>query len=933
MIKHLAHRSIAKRGGCLVPSSKDQPVYHPGGHSSSRNALTRIYSLLNTAAWGALLLCVGSFTVLSAQERSSSPQSMTLEQGWDLQSSAKLQAGGEVLSSTTYQPRGWLPVTVPTTVVAAMVKAKIYPDPTFGTNLRKFPGMDYPIGENFSTLPMAASSPFAVSWWYRKQFRLESTQGGHIELHFEGINYRANIWLNGHKLADTSTVAGSWQRYTFDITKLVKTGGENALAIEVFAPTEKDLAITFVDWNPMPPDKDMGIFRKVSLRFTGPVAIANQAAFSQVNSPANDEATLSVTSQASNTTDQPVKGVLRGRLGSVTFEKVVALGAHETQNVNFEADEFPQLHFHHPDLWWPTQMGTPHLYPLHMEFELNGRVSDSADTSVGIRQITSEVTSPTRRLFRINGKPILIRGGGWSTDFMLREDPRRMHAQLDYVQDMGLNTIRLEGRPETSDFYEETDRRGILVMAGWSCCDFWEKWPKWTTEDHAIAAASLRAQMYRLRSHPSLVMWLNGSDNQPPPDQEQVYLGIERELRWPNPILSSATAKLGTANAQNGVRMTGPYDYVAPSYWLEDHQENQPTHTCDLGGCGGAHGFNTETSSGPAIPPIESLRTMLGPGHLWPIDDVWKYHAGGGVFHELDNYTNALNARYGSADDAEDYARKSQMMAYEGIRAMFEAFSRNKYDATGVIQWMLNNSWPSDIWHLFDYYLRPGGGYFGAKTAMQPLHPMYSYVDHSIWVVSSQYKDAKGLTLTAKIYNLDMSEKLSRTVQLDAAADSTQHVFALPDTPGLSAVYFLRLSLTDNTGKLVGSNFYWLSTKPETIDWSKSNWYTTPSLTYADFTAINQLPKVHLEVSSANESTAAESMTRVTVRNPENTLAFGIRLKLENGNGGEEVLPALWEDNYFSLLPHESRTIAVRYRRDSLGSTKAVVEASGWNTK
>jgi exo-1,4-beta-D-glucosaminidase len=324
---------------------------------------------------------------------------------------------------------------------------------------------------------------------------------------------------------------------------------------------------------------------------------------------------------------------------------------------------------------------------------------------------------------------------------------------------------------------------------------------------------------------------------------------------------------------------------------------------------------------------------MLGPDHLWPIDDVWRFHAGGGVFHELDNYTAALNARYGAATDADDYARKSQMMAYEGIRAMFEAYSRNKYDATGVIQWMLNNSWPSDIWHLFDYYLRPGGGYFGAKTAMQPLHPMYSYVDRSVWVVSSQYKDAPGLTLNAKIYNLDMTEKFSRTVQLAANADSTQQVFALPYIEGLSTVYFLRLALTDSVGRIVGSNFYWLSTKPETIDWSKSNWYTTPSLTYADFTAINQLPKVHLQLSSMTESTGEESITRVTVRNPADTLAFGIRLKLDKGRGGEEVLPVMWEDNYFSLLPHETRTIAVTCRRDVLGSNNAVVEASGWNTK
>ncbi len=876
------------------------------------------------------LLCWAALSSLDAAvAQAHQANTVPLDEGWQLQSSAKVQGSGELLSSTRYKAPGWLPVRVPTTVVAAMVKAKIYPDPTFAMNLRNLPGMDYAIGKNFSKMPMQPASPFAVSWWYRKQFLLPaSSRGKHIALNLEGVNYRANLWLNGRRIADSSTIAGAWRRYAFDITPHVHTSGANVLAIEVFAPTERDLAITFVDWNPMAPDKDMGLFRKVFLSFSGPVALSNAAVFSQLNPPANDRAQLSITAQLRNTTDKSVAGVLRGSLGGLNFKKSVVLAASETKDV-----DFAPLLMDHPKLWWPAQMGTPYLYPLHVQMDVGGKISDTADTQVGIRQVTSEVTSQTRRLFRINGKPLLIRGGGWTMDLLLREDSRRLRDELDYVQDMGLNTIRLEGRPETSEFYEETDRRGILVLAGWSCCDFWEQWQNWTTETHAIAAASLRDQMHRLRGHASMLAWMNGSDNQPPPEQEQVYLDIEKTLRWPNPLFSSATAHLGIGGAQTGGRMTGPYDYVPPSYWLADSKENEPGHGCNLGGCGGAHGFNTETSSGPAIPPIESLRAMLGPDHLWPIDDTWRFHAGGGPFHELANYTNALGARYGPAASAEQYAEKSQMMAYEGIRAMFEAYSRNKYASTGVIQWMLNNAWPSVIWHLYDYYLRPGGGYFGAKIAMQPLHPIYSSVDKSIWVVSSQYKDAPGLSLEAKVYNLDMTEKFSRAIALKADADRTQQVFTLPEISNLSPVYFLKLALTDSRGKVVGSNFYWLSTKPETIDWSKSNWYTTPTLSFADYTALSQLPRVHLSVSATTERGTERSVTRVLVRNPGNSLAFGIRFKLEKGPRGAEILPALWEDNYIALLPHESRTIAVSYATRSLGSAQAAVEASGWNTQ
>jgi exo-1,4-beta-D-glucosaminidase len=242
---------------------------------------------------------------------------------------------------------------------------------------------------------------------------------------------------------------------------------------------------------------------------------------------------------------------------------------------------------------------------------------------------------------------------------------------------------------------------------------------------------------------------------------------------------------------------------------------------------------------------------------------------------------------------------------------------------------MLNNAWPSVIWHLYDFYLRPGGGYFGAKKAMEPLHPVYSYDDGSIWVVSSQYEDAKELKLTAKVFNLDMTEKFSQQATLDAAADSTNKVLTLKEIQDLSPTYFLALRLEDASGKLVGSNFYWLSTKPEMLDWEKSNWYTTPTVSYADYTALSQLPKVKLNVTSRNERKGHDAITHVTVENPSKNLAFFVRLKVNKT--GKEILPVLWEDNYFSLLPGEKREVSATYRASELGTAKPAVEVSGWN--
>ncbi len=879
---------------------------------------------------GIILLSFCSLIFCQEPRPAVSKATLPLTTGWSLQSSGKVDAKGEIIATSAFQPRGWYSVTVPTTVVAALVGHKAYPDPFFGLNLRSLPGVSYPVGANFSNLPMQQDSPFIVPWWYRKEFFLPASfKGKSIWLNFRGINYRANIWLNGRQIAKADDTAGAWRTYEFNITDSARPGRTNALAVQVFSPTDTDLAITFVDWNPAPPDKNMGLFRAVEVVTSGPVALRYPTVVSTLDSSGNGRAHLTVTAQLKNATNQAVKGTLKGRIESIEFSQEVELAAGESKDVTFTPEQFAQLEIEHPRLWWPAQMGKPELYTLSLEFSTGGRVSDSSQTKFGIREVRSEVLAANRRLFSINGKNILIRGGGWSPDMMLREDSQRLRDEFRYVRDMGLNTIRLEGKLETQEFFDLADEQGILVMAGWCCCDHWEHWAKWKSEDFAIAEKSLRDQIYRLRSHPSLVMWLNGSDNPPPPDVEQTYLKVEKELLWPNPVISSATAKLAVVTGESGVKMTGPYEYVAPGYWLTDSTDSG--RHCNQGGCGGAYGFNTETSMGPAAPPIESIRAMVGKDHLWPIDDWWNYHAGGGAFKDLHVFTEALNARFGNASSAADYAMKAQMQTYEGVRAMYEAYSRNKYVSTGVIQWMLNNAWPSMIWHLYDYYLRPGGGYFGAKKAMEALHPVYGYDDHSVWVISSQYADAKGLKLTTRVFNLDMTEKFSQQTLLDAPADSTAKILALPQIDGLSPTYFLALRLEDSSGKLVGSNFYWLSDKPETLDWEKSNWYTTPTASYADYTALAQLPKVKLRISDRTEPRGSEVVTHVTLENPSKSLAFFVRLKVDRGRGGEEILPVIWQDNYISLLPGEKRELTATYKTKDLGTARPTVEVGGWN--
>ena len=846
-----------------------------------------------------------------------------LTEGWAIQSSASTADKGDVLSTAGHATSGWYPTSVPSTVFAALVQNHVYPDPYFGMNLRSIPGVNYPIGQNFSNIEMPADSPFRPSWWYRTEFTLPKTpRGQHLWLHFDGINYRANVWLNGRQIAKSDSLVGMWRLFEFDVTDEARLGQANALAVEIFPPHPDDLALTWVDWNPAPPDKDMGIWRDVYVTTSGPVTLRYPRVATHFDQTSLATAHLTVIAEAHNATGQAVKGTLTGRIEKLSFSQEVDLAPGESKTVTFTPDKFPKLNVAHPRVWWPAKLGGQDLYDLDLQFKVGGKISDRAAQRFGIREITSELTDQGYRLFKINGRNILIRGGGWCMDMMLRPSPERDEAQLRYVLGMNLNTIRFEGKLESEEFLGLCDKYGILVLAGWCCCDHWERWRTWKQEDYTVATESLRDQLRRLGAHACLLDWLYGSDNPPVPKVEDMYLAVIKETQWPNPYQSSATERPTPGLGKTGVKMRGPYEYVPPDYWLED------TKT------GGAFGFSTEISPGPAVPPVASLKTFLPADHLWPIDEFWDFHAGGGEFRNLKVFTEAIERRYGKSDSLDDYVEKSQLITYEGERAMFEGYGRNKYRSTGVIQWMLNNAWPSVIWHLYDYTLRPAGGYFGAQKACEPLHVQYSYDDRSVVVLNSTYQAYKNFKVEAKIYNLDLTPGFSHDASVDVAPDSSTRVFDVPDLSKdqkVSTTYFLDLRLEDGSGKLVSSNFYWLSTKPDTLKWNSSKWYYTPTESYADFTSLKDLPRAEVAVSGDVSRQGGGQTAHVTVRNPSSHLAFFVHLQVTNGEKGEEVLPVLWDDNYFRLMPGESREVTATYLGSNVLGSKPVVAVDGWN--
>ncbi|AFL89271.1 beta-galactosidase/beta-glucuronidase [Terriglobus roseus DSM 18391] len=832
--------------------------------------------------------------------------------GWQLHTACGLAADGAALSDGTAQIQDWTTVTLPSTVLAAQVAAKQLPDPYFADNLRKLPGMGYAVGENFSNFPMPADSPYRCGWWYRKSFHATVTKGERTILHFGGINYRGELWVNGHRIAGSDEIEGAYRAYDFDISNVVRPAAENIVAVQVFAPTENDLGINWVDWNPAPPDKDMGLWGDVALVTTGAVTLRSPMVTTHFTDETLQTAELTIYAEAANMTDAPIEAVLRGTLVGQRIEQKVSLAAHEQRTVTY-----PIVRAKHPELWWPKQMGEPHLEKLSLTAVVAGRQVDSKEIDFGIREMSSELTANGSRLFRVNGKPILIRGAGWSQDMMLRSDDDKLRDQIEMVQHLNLNTIRLEGKLETEEFFHMTDKNGLLVMLGWCCCDRWEQWSKWTDKNLSVATSSLHDQLLRLRSHASLLVWLNGSDNAPPEKVERAYLDVEAAAHWPNPILSAASSQTTSLTGLNGVKMSGPYDYVEPSYWYVDHKY------------GGAFGFNTETSPGPAIPSLASRKLFLTDPEAWPATNNWKLHFGGNEFSKLDVMDQAMAAIYAKPTSAESYERMAHTMQYDSERAMFESYSRNKYQSTGVVQWMLNNAWPSMIWHLYDYYLDADAGYFATKKACEPLHIQYGYDDRSVAVVNSTYAASSDLKASISVRDLSWHELYRKDQTLTLAADGVQQVTVIPENLYRNGrkILLLDLSLRKADGTVVSRNFYWVPTTLTAFDWTETNFTHTPAARYEDLSALTTLPTATIDARVTMASGPVRNAT-VMLHNNSATVAFQVRVAARSSKG-ELVAPVMWSDNWIEVPPGETTTLTAALPESA--PKDVVFQLDGWN--
>ncbi|HVY25282.1 MAG TPA: hypothetical protein VHB79_01970 [Polyangiaceae bacterium] len=810
---------------------------------------------------------------------------------WLVQSSSTLGTGDDAgrITSRDVNSADWYAAELPATVLSVLVAHGVYPDPFVGMGFLELPGRG-PAHQNFSNHPMPDDSPFRVPWWFRTELEhVPSTSNAHTWLELDGLNYRANLYVNGQKLRDQRELVGAYRAFEVLLDDHL-VPGKNRLALEIHPPNPDDLAITWVDWNPSPPDKNLGLWRGARLRRTGPVRLSHPQVLSRLPDSDLSVAELSVFATLENATSRKLTASLVVSFQGGRGKLEVELNPRERRELALDSGTLPALRVVRPELWWPRGRGAQPLYRVDVTVQVDGELSDSRHLQHGIREVTSELTDLEHALFRVNRKPILIRGGGWARDMLLRKNAERELYEYEYVKDLGLNTIRFEGMVESSEFLARCDRDGMLVIAGFCCCDHWEKWDNWKAEDYGVAEDSLRSELRRLRNHPSLIAWWYGSDFPPPRAVEERYLTVLSEERWPNPAHSSAAAKPTELTGPSGMKMAGPYDYVPPCYWLEDTER------------GGAFGFATEIGPGPAIPPLETLRGMLGESHLWPPDECWTLHSGGGPFKDRDLFDTALARRYGAPSGLEDYVHKAQLACYEAERAMFEAYSRRKYRATGVIQWMLNNAWPSLIWHLWDHSLRPAGGYFGTKKACEPLHIQYCDGENTVCVVSDLPEPTPTLQARVRLLDFELNERFRHESALAVAADGVSVVCELPDRRDFGKTHFLLLELLDPSGALCSRNFYWLSSERDVVDRAAANWYMAPLKGFADFHALAELPPA--SVSLERTSAPTEPLT-VSLRNTGQTLAFFVRLRALTADGND-LLPLYASDNYVSLLPGEA---------------------------
>ena len=919
----------------------------------------------------AAILAANSAGVASA-EPVQPGQRRLLAEGWLLRSSVLVPDDGGRISTTDYQPRQWLKTRVPSTVLSALVRSGVYPDPRVGLNAYRIPDSSDEFNREhdlagFSYLP-DKRNPWRDPYWYRTEFDLPPLSADQrVWLHFDVINYRAEVWVNGKRIADPRQMAGMFQRFQFDITAQAKAG-TNVVAVKIYPvdhPGKPDTQLdvlgrcrgehkeierdvteietTGYDCMMTVPDRNMGICQDVWLEFTGPVDIRNPFVVTDLPLPETDRATLAVSAEVVNGTAAPVRGVLRGTVATtdVRFEQRVELAAHETRLVTID----PKPVIRNPRLWWPVNYGEQHLYELTLQFEVEDgggqtskppatsgspgapaaardghapKVSDFERVTFGVRKVTCEmheIDGWHGRRVLVNGRKIFCRGGYIQPELMFDWDARRMEAEIGYYARANLNFIYFEDIPNPpTALLELCDRYGVLFGNCFYACSW-----NYRGDDFDLLERCTVDLIKRYRNHPSLIMYMTMNEGVP---CERIYTMWRRQVltldgtRWFIPSGYFPSDRKDVPAWLKKDLPAGMNDLGSKSYtWQEPDTYFRWVRQ--------RRNWMFMMESGSAsLPPISSLSRFLpevnapdaAHGKRYPLDPDWAHHGANSYFA---GYDNALRRLHGEPESVTDYCWKGHLLTADQHRAKYEAVNHRLWDVTsGFTQWKINACEPSVQWQIFDWYLKPMVSWFYIKNACEPLHVQLNPPDRMVSVINTRLTAQPDLEVRARVFDLNAKLLWEKATKLSVPANTYRESFTIPEPSTTTPVHFVKLELKDSQGRPQSQNFYWLRTRGT-----------------SDYKALQSLPPVELSATCTIETRDLQRMGRVTLRNPSGRIALFIQLAMTKGHGGEEILPVVWDDNYFSLLPGESREIGCTFAAQDAKGDEPSLEVGGWNVR
>jgi Beta-galactosidase/beta-glucuronidase len=872
---------------------------------------------------------------------------------------ALLRSSPENLSTNEYKPEcRWFPVTVPSTVLMGLVQNHIYPDPHIGMNNMLIPDASDSFNrayhlEQYSYLPHEPN-PWKKPYWYRTHFFVPAKdKGKFFQLIFKGINYRADVWLNGYQISDSSKMAGMFAEYSLEATDHIKAGAENILAVKIYPldfpglPSPEQLKalgdfypnggptgdigknVTMLcsagwDWIPPVRDRNMGIWQPVYLRVMGNVSIGN--ARIKTDLPEENKAELSLNLSLFNHSGVSKKGRLELLISpenfsgsSITATKEVEVGALSESVLELNKQNLKELIVQNPHLWWPNGYGRPDLYRIRLRFRMGTEISDDTSFVLGIRTVSSKtvtVNGSLRRDFYVNNKRVHLVGGAWVPDMTLSRDSLRYAYELQLCRNANVNLVRIwgGGLGETDDFYELADRNGLMV---WQ--DFWitgdtqgefKGSPDWPLQGN-VFINNVISTIRRIRNHPSLLVWTGGNEGHARKELYDAMRDLVASMDGTRPFIPSSS---GFAKLPAGWKGSWPDDQLSGVYSGGPYAWRDPHEYYRLADKARDWVFKDETGL-PSQPPYNTLVKII-PNLTWdttlpyPLNHTWGYHDACTGAGKYDQYYKEMAKRYGTPSTLQEFSWKMQMMNAIGYQGIFEAAGHKLNDNGGVMLWKLNAAFPSVIWQIYDWYLQPNAGYYFMQNACEPVHIQLNMDDSTVVVVNRTHFAHTHLKAQISIYDMDGQQLYSTSQQLNLAETEVKKIVGLASSLTThSGVVFVILNLTDVNGKLVSHNVYWLS----------------PDQNYQ---AMNQMSKASVQMKIQTRS--SDHIT-IQLTNTSKQIAFFITPQLMLR--GEEVMPSLWSGNYITLAPKETFTVTVKAPGKDLNNKAISIALDGWNVE